>query len=222
MIKAVIFDMDGVLIDSVEIGFQARKKLLVQYGVDLDAVPDPQGENHRAASLKMLLASVKAHSGIDINYDEFAKISRKRMRKDFEGSGMSADPHLVTFLEELKSRSIECAIVSSGLREGVDIKLEVLGIRQYFTTIVTGSDVSEHKPNPRPYLFALESLALSSEDCVVFEDSLTGVQAAQAAGCKVVGFMQYNASVKPLPGVVATVKSWQDVNYNTLERMLVS
>ena len=220
MIKAVIFDMDGVLIDSVEIGFQARKKLLAQYGVDLETIPDPQGENHRAASLKMLLASVKAHSGIDIDYDEFARISRERMRSDLQEHGVSADPHLITFLNELKERGIKCAIVSSGLREGVDIKLDVLGIGQYFTTIVTGSDVSKHKPNPHPYLFALKKLALSPEDCVVFEDSATGVQAALAAGCKVVGFMQYAPPAKPLLGVVAMVKNWQDVNYDKLEAIL--
>jgi len=216
MIKAVIFDMDGVLIDSVEVGLQARKKLLAQYGVDLETIPDPQGEDHRAASLKTLLASIKAHHGIDIDHDEFAQKSRERMRENLEAYGAAADPGLVLFLEELKQDNITCAIVSSSLREGLDIKLDVLGIRQYFSVIVTGSDVQEHKPHPASYLYALKKLNLPPEDCVIFEDSLTGVQAAQAAGCKVIGFTQYNPSKKPLPGVVATVKSWSEINYDKL------
>lgn len=179
MIKAVVFDMDGVLIDSVELGFQARKKLLAQYGVDLDTVPDPQDEAHRAASLKSLLASVKDHSGINIDLDEFAKISRERMRADLEEANISADLELIKFLEDLRQNNIMCAIVSSGLRKGLDIKLVLLGIRQYFSVIVTGDDVDEHKPNPAPYLFALKRLNLSAKDCVIFEDSQTGIQAAK-------------------------------------------
>lgn len=209
--------MDGVLIDSVGVGLQARKKLLAQYGVDLDTIPDPQGESHRAASLKTLLASVKKHHSIDIDHDEFASKSRERMSEDLQEHGVAADPGLVAFLEELKQHNIVCAIVSSGLREGLDIKLEILGIRQYFSAIVTSSDVKEHKPHPEPYLYALKRLALTPDDCIIFEDSLTGIQAAQAAGCKVIGFMQYNSSKEPLPGVAATVKNWGEISYDKLE-----
>ena len=216
MIKAVIFDMDGVLIDSVEVGFKARKKLLARYNVDLDIVPDSQGEGHRAASLKTLLASVKAHHGIDIDHDEFAGKSREHMREDLQEHGVSADPDLVAFLEELRQHNIICAIVSSGLREGLDIKLDILGIKQYFSVIVTGSEVWEHKPHPAPYLYALKKLGLPPSDCIIFEDSLTGVQAAQAASCRVIGFTQYNPPKEPLPGVVATVKSWSEINYDKL------
>lgn len=215
--KAVIFDMDGVLIDSVEAGLRARRRLLVHYGIDLDKVPDPEGEGHRAASLKSLLTSVKKHYGIDIDHDEFSKKILEHMHKNLEEHGVSADPALVAFLEELKRHRVTCAIVSSGLRDGLDIKLGVLGIRQYFSVIVTGDDVKEHKPRPEPYLYALKKLALSSEDCVIFEDSLTGIQAARSAGCKVVGFTQYNPPKGPLPGVIATVKSWGDINYDQLE-----
>lgn len=218
MIKAVIFDMDGVLIDSVELGFRVRKKLLAQYNVDLDTVPDPQHEGHRAASLKSLLTSIKDHSGVRIDHDEFAKISRLHMRRDLEESGISVDSELIEFLKDLQQHTITCAIVSSGQRKGVDIKLEVLGIRQYFSVIVTGNDVNEHKPHPAPYLYALKKLKLPASETIIFEDSLTGIQAAQSANCKVIGFTKYNPPKKQLDGVVLTIKKWSEVSYSKLKQ----
>lgn len=218
MIKAVIFDMDGVLIDSVELGFRSRKKLLTRYGVDLDTIPDQQGEGHRAASLKSLLESIRNHSGVHIDHDEFARISRTHLRRDLEESGISVDPELIEFLKDLRRHNITCAIVSSSLRKGLDIKLEVLDIKQYFSMIVTGNDVNEHKPHPAPYLYALKKLKLPAKDCVIFEDSLTGIKAAQAAGCRVIGFTKYNPPKKQLDGVIATIKKWAEISYDELEQ----
>lgn len=220
MIKAVIFDMDGVLIDTVEIGFRVRKSLLARHGVDLEAIPDPQGERHRAASLKNLLGNVKDHSGVNIEHDKFAVLARKQMLKELQAQGISADSGLVTFLKDLKGHHITCAVASSSLRESINVKLGVLGIRQYFSVIVTGSDVKEHKPNPATYLYALNELRLSPKDCVVFEDSLTGIEAGVGAGCKVIGFTQYNQSKKPLQGVIATVRNWSEISYAKLERLV--
>lgn len=220
MIKAVIFDMDGVLIDTVETGFRVRKSLLARYGVDLEAIPDPQGEGHRAASLKNLLANVKDHSGVHIGHDEFAELSRKHMREELQAQGITADSGLVAFLKDLKDHRITRAVASSSLRESIDIKLDILGIRQYFSVIVTGNDVKEHKPHPATYLYVLNRLHLAPEDCVVFEDSFTGIEAALAAGCKVVGFTQYNPTEKPLQGVIATVRNWSEISYDKLERLV--
>jgi len=222
MVKAVIFDMDGVLIDSVELGLHIRKNLLTQYNINLDKVPDPQGEAHRAASTKSLLESVKKHYGIHIDIDEFAKLARDKTHQYLQEQGLSADRGLVLFLEELRQHHIICAIVSSGLHEGLDNKLNVLGIRKYFSVIVSGSDVKEHKPSPEPYLYAIKKLGLSPRNCVVIEDSLTGVQAGQSAGCKVIGFTQYNNSEEPLIGVVATIKNWDEIDYDKLEHLLVN
>lgn len=212
--------MDGVLIDTVEIGLRVRKRLLSHHGVDLDSIPDPQGEGHRAASLKNLLANVKNHSGIHIDHDEFAVQAQKHMREQLQAEGIAADPGLVVFLQDLKKHGVTCAVASSSLREGIDIKLDILGIRQYFSVIVTGSDVKEHKPHPATYLYTMKELHLSPEDCVIFEDSLTGIEAGHAAGCKVVGFTQYNPPEKPLQGVVATVRNWSEISYNKLRRLV--
>lgn len=220
MIKAVLFDVDGVLIDSVEVGLRVRKKLLAHYGVNLDLVPDSQGEGHRAASMKTLLASVESHHGLHINPDEFAKLSTEHMNQELQKSITSADPGLVIFLNELQSHGVLCAVASSSLQEGVNNKLKILGIRQYFSVIITGSDTQKHKPHPDAYLLAMAALHLSPEDCIVFEDTIAGVKAGIAAGCRVVGFTQYNPPKEPLPGVVMTVENWKDISYDRLLRLV--
>jgi HAD superfamily hydrolase (TIGR01509 family) len=219
MIKAVIFDMDGVLIDTATAGRQVRKNILAGYGVDLDTVVDPQGEAHRASSLKTLLAAVAEQHGTHIDFDEFAEQGIAQLDQDLQARGVTADPALVTFLEALQQHSIACAIVSSGLRQGVNSKLRILGIEQYFKFIVTGSDVAEHKPHPEGYLHAMAKLGVPPQECVVFEDSLTGGLAALAAKCQVVGFVQYNLTQEALPGTLATVKSWSDIDYEKLMRL---
>lgn len=214
MLKAVIFDLDGVLIDSVQIALKNRKELLAGYGVDLDSIPDPQDEGHRAASLKTLLANVENHTGIQIDPEEFAKHSTEKMRQALKSQ--SADPAFITFLDDLNRRGVACAIATSGRREVVEMKLEVLGLTNYFPTIVTGDDVQEHKPHPAAYLETLRRLGLTPNDCIIIEDSLTGMQAGIASGCKVIGFVGFSSSNETLPNVVLTIQKWSDINYQVL------
>lgn len=214
MLKAVIFDLDGVLIDSVHIALKNRKELLAGYGVDLDSVPDPQGEGHRAASLRTLLDSVEKCTGIHIDQEEFARLSTEKMRQALIAK--SVDPALLAFLKDLKHNGISLAIATSGRREVVSMKLEILGLTGYFPTIVTGDDVHEHKPHPAAYLEALHRLGLSPNDCIVIEDSLTGIQAAVSSGCRVIGFVGFSSLKEALPNTVLTIQKWSELNYKVL------
>lgn len=215
----MIFDMDGVLIDSVRTGLQVRKQLLANYGVDLDTVPDPQGEGHRAASLKTLLTSVEKHSGVHVDHEEFKQLSQKHMYQQLKNSGAAADPALVSLLKELRRHDILCAITSSSLQESVDNKLKILGIKPYFSVIITGSDAQEHKPHPEGYLLTLAKLRLSPNQCIIVEDTKTGVEAGLAAGCRVIGFTQYNPSRETLEGTIANIAHWHDLTYETLVKL---
>ena len=222
MLKAVIFDMDGVLIDSVTVGRKIRGNILAEhYGINLDEVPDPQGQDHRIASMKTMLADIEDHLGTHIDIEEFAELQAQAMRDELPKL-ISVDPALVALLDELKQHDLTCAVVTTAQRTGTDIKLDVLGIRQYFSVIVTGNDIENHKPHPEAYHFAMTKLGLSAADCVIFEDSLPGVQAGVAAGCKVIGFTQYNPPEESLPDVVAVVSKWTDISYGKLQKILAS
>jgi HAD superfamily hydrolase (TIGR01509 family) len=94
---------------------------------------------------------------------------------------------LDNFLKELEDRSIPKAIGTSAPRSNVDFVLEHTHLRKYFTTILDQSDVEHGKPNPEIYLKVAERLGFPPQQCIVFEDSLSGVESAQRAGAKVVG-----------------------------------
>lgn len=96
-------------------------------------------------------------------------------------------PGLIDFLEVCKEKEIPCAIATSAPPGNVDFVLEHIPIRNYFSAIVDASQVTHGKPHPEIFLTAAEKLGLAPDNCIVFEDSLLGIQAAQAAGAHVVG-----------------------------------
>lgn len=219
MIDAVIFDVDGVLINSVDVAYASKTKVLQEYGVDLAAVPDPYGESHKAASAKVLLEAVQLHTGQTIDKTEFTDKVGQRIYEDLKTNKITADPGLVNFLKELKENNVPLAIVTSNVKKSVHNKLRVLGIENFFDVIINSDDVKNHKPHPEPYLIAIERLDARASNCVVFEDSIAGVQAGIAAGAIVVGFNQYNTD-NSLEGATVNIDSWQEASYVRLLRLV--
>ena len=221
MIEAVIFDVDGVLIDSVPSARRLRTKLLAQYGVDFNMLPDPHGEGHKGTSMKDLLKAVRIHHPtVKIDNEQFAEDLVGGMREDLVEHGITADPSLVDLLDELKSHAIPCAITSSALPQSVDIKLNLLGIKNYFQQIITADDVGEHKPSPASYLLTIQRLGVRAENCVIFEDSTPGVQAGVAAGCKVIGFTKYSSSKDQLVNTAKSIGDWKEISYSQLVKII--
>lgn len=222
MIDAAIFDMDGVLIDSVPSTYRVKSKVLKEdYGIDITLVPDPHGEAHKGGSLITIIAAVKKYNGVEIDESTFIPKVVAGIYQDLQDRGVKADPNLVKFLEELKAHGVAIAVATSATRESTENKLRILGIKDFFRVIITTDDITEHKPHPESYIVAMERLHVLPAKSFVFEDSVQGVEAGRGAGAKVIGVTNYNSDKTSLHGTALNIDNWTQMNYQKLLSLLV-
>jgi HAD superfamily hydrolase (TIGR01509 family) len=180
---AVLFDMDGVIVDSNPYHKIALRQFCKKHGHDLteDQLREKIYGRRNQDWLKNVFGSLD-DSTMRAFADEKEALFRKVYDKDvkpLEG--------LTEFLDKLDHVSITRVIATSAPRANVDFTLAKTGTDRYFSVILDDSYVVNGKPDPEVYVKAAAAVNLTPENCVVFEDSLAGVQAARNAGCKVVG-----------------------------------
>ena len=221
MIEAAIFDMDGVLIDSVPSAYRAKTRVLKEnYGIDITSVPDPHLEEHKGGSIKTLLKAVRDNTKIEIDDNEFIDSIVTEFNRDLIASNITVNAELLTFLHDLKAHSIPLAVATAGTKISTANKLRILGLTDFFDYVITSDDVTEHKPNPAVYLLAAQRLGIESAKSIVFEDSAAGVAAGLAAKANVVGVTIYNSDKKAYPGTIIMIDNWADLTYTMLEILI--
>ena len=182
--RGVIFDMDGVLIDSGAHHREAWRALLEELGE-----PPAQPDYWRLTIGRPGNEAVSLLLGRDVPWPEARRLAdRKRDHYlRLAGHGPPAVRGVTVFLDGLEARAIPHAVATSASRVDVDRLLGRLGLRARFDVVVAAEDVRFGKPDPEVYLRAAAGLAVEPAGCLVFEDSVVGVQAARSAGMRVVG-----------------------------------
>jgi beta-phosphoglucomutase len=180
-----IFDMDGTLIDNTPYHFKSWQALfkkhdmgsltLETYRTEISGVPIIE-------TLRRLFGKDYDEAGLHALLEE-----KESYYREIYAPFLAPINGLENFLTALKDAGIKMAIASSATVEDIDFVLNKIPIRDDFEAIIDGSRVSKGKPNPQIFLKAAEEMKARPEDCVVFEDSLAGIKAANAAGMKVVG-----------------------------------
>ncbi|MFC7372953.1 HAD family hydrolase [Fictibacillus iocasae] len=178
MIKALIFDFDGTILDTESQEYQALKEIFEEHGCELPL--DVWGKCIGTANVFDPYEYLEEQYKQPIKHDE---LREKRMKRSHSLIlEQEALPGVVAYLEAAKELGLKIGLASSSTRSWVTGHLERIGLLHYFETIKTADDVDEVKPNPALYLEAAQALGVKSEEAVAFEDSVNGAKAAKAAG----------------------------------------
>ncbi|MBC8002111.1 MAG: HAD family phosphatase, partial [Opitutaceae bacterium] len=195
---AFLFDMDGVIIDSTRTHTAAWHQYLAGHGIALEDVEARMLGKHNDAIVREFFRSRELTPEEIFRHGAGKEaVYRERM------APMVMDrliPGVTSFLRQW--RDIPKAVATNGERANVEFVLERSNLRQYFQAVLSGDDVERPKPAPDIYLRAAEMLGANPLDCIVFEDSIPGVEAARNAGMRVIGL---TTTLHDLPGVDLTI-----------------
>ncbi|MFJ2032612.1 HAD family hydrolase [Streptosporangium sp. NPDC087985] len=209
---AVLFDMDGLLVDSEKIWFQVESEVMERLGGHWRSTDQ---EQLVGGSMTSTVAYMLEVSGAGAHPDEVAAWMLEGMTSRLAG-GVEMMPGAAELLAAVRRAGLPTALVTSSLRPIARACLKGIG-GDNFDHVVTGDDVTRTKPDPEPYLKAARLLGVAAARCVALEDSPNGVTSATAAGCRVVAV----PSVLPIPSAPGrlVVESLLEVDVDVL-RML--
>ena len=184
--KALIFDMDGVLIDSETLYKDIERALFDEVGVVLD---HEEHCSYQGSSNPVMWSLIKEKHGLHHPLEELVAMTEKRVIRFFSALPQIASmPGVVELLQRLQSKGIKLALASSSSIEVIQIVLTKTGLAPFFEVVVDCTEAGTGKPDPAIFLLAQKKLGIPKENCVIIEDSTNGIKAAKAAGIYCIAF----------------------------------
>ena len=214
--KAAIFDMDGVIVDNHTYHVKSWAEFCLKNNIPFDENTfrtEYFGKNTRD-TFHGLLGYKLTEEQINTLGEEKEKIYR-----DIYKNFMVPVNGLIPFLINLKEMGIKTAVATSAPTSNLDFTLDNLKIRHLFDVVVDASGITNGKPNPEIYLKAAKLISVSPADCVVFEDSISGIKSGQNAGMKVVALATTHTP-NELPKTALTIKDFTEVSIDRINDMV--
>lgn len=183
MIKAVIFDMDGLMIDSERVTFEGYCHVLAKSNLTLSL------ESYKTLLGKQVKAVYELFNrdyGEDFDVASTIQDVHEYMANLFETEGVPLKPGLIELLKYLKENNYKTIVATSSQRHRVDHILKLAKLEEYFDDSICGDEVAKGKPNPEVFLKACQKLEVEPSEALVLEDSESGINAAYSANIKVI------------------------------------
>ena len=211
MLKSVIFDMDGVLVDSeplhAKAGFLAMKNLGV-------TIPENYCYDFIGNTTKYMAEQMIKDFHLSYSVEEILTANTEAKKHLIETEGYPPIPYVKEFIIDLYNHGVSLAVASSSPMDAIRYNLHSLGLEPYFDHLISGMDLPHSKPAPDIFLLALNKLGVKANECVVIEDSTNGVNASYAAKIPCIGFLNKNSGKQNLSKAQILIEGFDEITYD--------
>lgn len=183
MIKAIIFDMDGVLIEAKDWHYEALNRALKLFGYQISRYEHLTSYDGLPTSKKLQMLSVER--GLPLGLHSFINQMKQQYTMEIVHSKCKPRFNHEYALSNLKSKGYKLAVASNSIRNTINVMMEKSNLNRYLDLIVSAEDVKNPKPAPEIYRLAMQNLGLNPENCLIVEDNENGIKAAIASGAYV-------------------------------------
>lgn len=211
--KAVIFDMDGVLIDSQPYHYRADRETLRRFGVDME---EKFYESFAGTVTPERMKTLKKMFNIENSAEEMTELREKIIFDIIANENISPVNGISELLRVVKEKNLKTAVASSSGYNLINMILSRMNIDKYFDSVTSGEDVEHGKPAPDVFLLAAERLGVLPEECTVVEDSGLGVIAAKSAGMRAVGYNNPTSGKQDLSPADIIVYDFSKIDINSI------
>lgn len=213
--KAVIFDMDGVIIDSEPLHKDIGKDIFKELGLNIS---DEEYNTYIGTTSYYMWNDIKNKYDLKNGLEDLVRNERDIYLKHLKANKDSVNPieGVTKLIKELHENGIKLAVASSSPIKVIETVIEIFNLNSYFDFLITGDSVKNSKPEPDIFLYAAEKLDVSPKQCIVIEDSCNGTKAAKKAEMKCVGYKNLNSGIQDLSRADKIVDSFLDINYKKL------
>ncbi|PAC29299.1 beta-phosphoglucomutase [Flectobacillus sp. BAB-3569] len=213
-VKACLFDLDGVIVDTAVYHFQAWRRLANELGFDFT---EHQNEQLKGISRMESLELILNWGGVTLTAEEKEAWATKKnqwyLDLVMQMTPKEVLPGVPEFLTSLRANGIKIALGSAS--KNSKLILERIQMLDYFDAIIDGNNITKGKPDPQVFLMGAEATGAQPSECVVFEDAVAGVQAAKAGGMKAVGI----GSVDILTEADIVISTFEDFSVEKLTQI---
>ena len=184
--NAVIFDMDGVLVNSEPFYVEVEQKNFRQLGLFISS---EEHQTYQGTATDRMWQLIKERHGIVQTVEDLVEMTNNLVTPYFHSlEKMEPMPGVGNLIEKLKEKGVPLALASSSYADVIEIILQKTGLKKYFDVVVSSQMAGASKPEPDIFLLAAEKLGIQPEKCLVIEDSTNGIKAAKTAGMFCVAF----------------------------------
>lgn len=194
MTKAIIFDMDGVLVDSEPLHMQIEKQ---QFELNNLVISEKEHHRYMGVASDVMWRTIALHHTLPLEVEALIEQNKAESIRFFSAlEDIPLMPGVTQALEELYQMGLPIAVASSSFHEIIELILKRTGLRPYFQQVVSSKEAGKSKPEPDVFLLAASRLGVDPTDCLVVEDSFNGIKAAKAAGMRCIAFAGPGANLE--------------------------